>query len=138
MRSLMLFWSHHADISLMVTSQNLHMSNSSTTHLRNFSDFVVFQNRGDKTTLSVLSRQIFPYKENVLTRIHDWIADNLMTERSKYIVIGRIIGTLYMNNKMKLILYFQTATISPISQQAVRCELRSFQIVRESWRQSTL
>ena len=100
----MLFFSHHAGISLVVTSQNFHMSRADTTFLRNFSEYCIFLNRysylsivtsqylifyfrGDKTTLRVLSTQIFPNRGNILTKIAEWINQHMVQSQSKYIFL---------------------------------------------------
>ena len=88
MYDLMSIFSHHANISVVVTSQTFHMSDKdSVKMLRNFSDFCLFLNRGDKTTLRILSSQFFPGKQNALTKIGNWISRNLPNDFAKYLVI---------------------------------------------------
>ena len=57
--------------------------------------------RGDKTTLDILSKQIFPKKESILQRVAEWISKNLVSQRAQYIVLGKnisIIPALSLSN----------------------------------------
>lgn len=82
--------SHHQLITVVVTTQNLFSSGSkeSAGLRKNYSDFVIFSERGSEHTLRYLGSKYYPSEPKLLCEAMESLRNVVMpAERSKYLVL---------------------------------------------------
>jgi GTPase SAR1 family protein len=88
MHDLMTIHSHHSGISVILTSQNYYIQGRySKTILRNTSEKIVFNDKGDQESLRRISMQMFPGKKGFLNNVMAWILENISDKTQHYICI---------------------------------------------------
>ena len=92
--------SHHSDITVVCTTQHyFSQKRSGNTQIKNFSDYVLFVSRNDRSTLRTLNTQWFMGHPQLLNGIANWISKYLIEQHAKYMVIGK-------SNQIKLNIKF--------------------------------
>lgn len=87
-QELMEIHSHHSNISVIVTAQNVFQrGKNSTSIMRNYSDIVIFDSKVQRDAISILSRQLFPGRKSWLVDCMDWLRENVSHPVDRYIWI---------------------------------------------------
>ena len=87
-QNLMEIHSHHSNISVIMTAQNVFQKGSnSTSILRNVSDLIVFDSKLQRHAVSILSAQMFPGEHNWLPRCMHWLREHVQCPVDRYLWI---------------------------------------------------
>lgn len=81
--------SHHLNFSLIITCQNYYFEGKYAPHIRKqFTDVVLFRNRGNKQDLLTLNKQIFPGFTNYLNLCFQFIHDHC-NDNEQFLIIDK-------------------------------------------------
>lgn len=80
--------SAHNDLSLFITTQNLYQGGRyAKTLIRNTTDRVIFNDRGDRQWVQILCKQMFPKQPQFLTEAMAWLSMHVALPYERYLVI---------------------------------------------------
>ena len=88
MKDLIVVHSHHADISVIITSQNYFSQGKyAKTMSRNMTDLILFDSKTDRLPFEIVSRHLFPGHSRFLPKVMDWLRLNVPATYDRYIYV---------------------------------------------------